>query len=153
MKIKVTHIFILIILTSCVSKSAYDELISQNDSLKQISKLNNAEKDSLKIEINKLSNRLEQFQTKRINKEEQEKSTRFHSEDEALQLVSDYFSFYNADHMYRNPRLRRTSDNKFIVSLEEAYKSSPDDCEVCWTSMVYNLTINNDNTYKLKIRY
>jgi len=41
-----------------------------------------------------------------------------YSEDKALELIADYYEFYNADEKYENPVVRRISNNVFYVKVE-----------------------------------
>jgi hypothetical protein len=119
------------LLVSCVSKSEYEALERQNKQLKQ--------------ELEAL--RLEQRQ-----REEQERLAliKHRSDEEALKLIKDFYEFYNADMIYRKPKVRRLSSNQFVISLEECVKKGGfSDQDFFWHSRVLNLTINSDDTYKM----
>lgn len=117
------------ILTSCVPKSDYDQLQKENSRLRE-------EVESLRAE--------------KSEREEKERldNLRQHSEDEALKLLKDYYEFYNANFVYRRPKIRRLSNNRFVISLEECIKEFRD-IEFHWHSKVVNLTINSDGTYNI----
>lgn len=73
-----------------------------------------------------------------------------HEESEALKLVSDYYDFYNAEYTFRNARVRRISSNKFQISVEECFnKKEFVENEFHWRSVVRQLTIHDDGSYKM----
>jgi hypothetical protein len=41
-----------------------------------------------------------------------------YSEEKALELIADYYDFYNSDEKYENPVVRRISNNVFYVKVE-----------------------------------
>ena len=41
-----------------------------------------------------------------------------YSEEKALELIADYYEFYNADEEYDSPVVRRISNNVFYVKVE-----------------------------------
>lgn len=119
------------ILTSCVPKSDYDQLKAENERLRE---------------------EVESLQSEKREREEQERleSLKQHSEEEALRLIKDYYEFYNANMIYRKPKVRRVSSNVFKISLEECTKKGGfSDQDFFWHSRVINLTINSDGTYNV----
>ena len=56
---------------------------------------------------------------KKVKKKTSTKSSSVqYSEDKALELIADYYEFYNADEKYENPVVRRISNNVFYVKVE-----------------------------------
>ena len=129
-----TALAISIILASCgIPQSDYDKLKSENEQLK-------SEISSMVIENTELKEELEE--KKRIASN--------HSETEALKLLKDYYSFYNSDMTYRNPRVRRVNGNTFKISLEDCTKKADfKNNDFFWNSHVLTLVINEDGTYKV----
>lgn len=76
-----------------------------------------------------------------------------YSEEKALEFVNDNYYFYDANTVYRNPKLRRVSNNVFIVSVEECMKSFQDDGDFFWRSVVYTLTIKSNTKYTYNRRF
>lgn len=127
---RVAFLFTLLLL-SCVPKSDYEALERENAQLIQ-------ELETLRLE--------------KSQREEQERLAliRHRSEDEALKLIKDYYEFYNADMIYRKPKVRRLSSSQFVISLEECVKKGDfSDQDFFWHSRVISLTINSDDTYKI----
>lgn len=122
--------FILVTsLISCVPKSDYDKLKNENNELKT------------EIQRHKLEKQ----------KEEQRLKELVHTEEEALRLVADYYEFYNSNMKYKNPKIRRTSNDSFQVSVQECLKKTGYcDNETFWNSKVLTLTINKDKSYKVE---
>ncbi len=134
MKKIIIALTISVTLLSCVvPQSDYNKLKSENEQLKN-------EISNIEIENTELKSRLEE--KKRIASN--------HSEAEALKFLKDYYSFYNSDMTYRNPRVRRVDGNTFKISLEDCTKKADfkkDD--FFWHSQVLTLVINEDGTYKV----
>ena len=134
---------ILFLFSSCmVPKSEYDELESKNESLK-------SEKERLES-INRRQNTIIDSLYDEKETIERKKLETIHSENKALKLIEDYYTFYNADKTYRQPQIRRIDNNKFSVSLQEctnkeAYRSD----DFFWHSRVLTLVINNNGSYKI----
>jgi len=128
-------------LTSCVSKSDYEKLKQENQALTIEAKQLNVRIDNLTIENNELLEyKNEQEEKKRI--------ASLHTDEEALSLVKDYYEFYNADNIYRNPKVRRVSENVFRISLEECTKKGGfSDNSFFWRSTVIRLTIHENGEY------
>lgn len=134
MKKIITALTFSITLLSCgVPQSDYDKLKSENEQLKN-------EISNIEIENTELKAKLEE--KKRIASN--------HSEAEALKLLKDYYSFYNSDMTYRNPRVRRVDGNTFKISLEDCTKKADfKNDDFFWHSQVLTLVINEDGTYKV----
>ena len=142
MKINLT-LFAAAVLTfsGCVSKSDYEKVKNENDSL-------TIEIKQLKIDINIVRSENQTFREEKQKLEEKKRQASYHSEEEALRLVKDYYEFYDADQTYRNPRVRRISNNSFRISLEECTKKgSFSDDNFFWRSTVVRLTISEDGKY------
>lgn len=136
------YICLLMGVVSCVSKSEYEKLENDNRKLE-------AENNQLEYKLSSL--RLEYYQVKSDydnmveaqRKEDIEKnSKKYVSEADAVNHVNDYYDFYNSDISHRNIKLRRTGNNSFVISIEEAY-----DFTNIWSNKMYTLIVNNDNTY------
>lgn len=152
-------LFIIPIFFGCVNKSEYENIEKENNELK-------LELEDLRKKVNELENDLNNKQnrnnsninsninsttnknSKSIN--ETNDNTKYYDESEALNLVQDYYDFYNADFAYKNLRVRRMSNNKFRISLKECINKEPflsDDFH--WSSVNYILTINNNGKYTM----
>lgn len=71
------------------------------------------------------------------------------TEEKASVFLDDYFSFYNADYTFRNPKFRRLTNTVFLVSLEECNKKFKED-NFFWSSTVYKITLKSNNQYEIK---
>ena len=136
------YICLFLLLGSCVSKTEYDKLENERQRLE-------VENNNLEYKLSTL--RYENYQIKSEldkmleakQKEENEKSrVKYVSDSEALGYIKDYYSFYQTNKTYRDIKLRRTSKNSFIVSLEEAFTFTD-----IWSDMIYSLVVNNDKSY------
>ncbi|HFG0566739.1 hypothetical protein [Flavobacterium psychrophilum] len=77
-----------------------------------------------------------------------------YSEEKALEFLEDYFSFYNADEAYRNPNVRRVSNNVFYISLQTCINKTEfleDDFH--WNAKVYVLKIQSSTKYTIKEKF
>jgi SMC interacting uncharacterized protein involved in chromosome segregation len=128
---------IFAILTSCgVPQKDFDKIKTENEQLK---------KEILKLEF-------ENSELKTLNKKLEEKKLEasYHTETEALKLLKDYYEFYNADMIYRHPKVRRVNNNTFSISLEACVKKGDfQNNDFFWNSQVLTLMINPDGTYKI----
>lgn len=144
MKKIITSLIILMILSSCmVPQSDYDKLKLENESLKS----SNDRLDTLNLELRK---KIEIIDDENERIEQKKSEISLHSEEEALRLIEDYYRFYYANKIYRNPQLRRIDDNKFRVSLEECInKEGFKENNMFWDSQLLTIEINNNNKYKV----
>ena len=136
---KLLILFLFASLTSCVPKSEYDELKTDNEQLRD--------------ELAELKPELDELRREQNEREERERQISAHSEADALKLIKDYYEFYNANMIYRKPKVRRdiSAANKFIVSLEECVKKGGfSEDNFFWHSKVLTLTINIDGTYRVE---
>ena len=139
----------------CVNKSDYETLEKENRELK-------TEIEDLRQKVFGLEHNLKEKQYRnnlKINSIQNKNSksinetidnSKHFDESEALNLVQDYYDFYNADFAYKNPRVRRMTNNKFRISLKECVNKEPflsDDFH--WSSVNYILTINNNGKYTM----
>lgn len=109
--------------------------IIEKDSLLEVVKKNKKKSSSSNIPNNKVN----------TNK------SKYYSEQEAVSYVRDYYDFYNADYLARKIRIRRISNNKFNVSLEQCVNKEPFiDSDFHWNSVNYILTIENNGKYNMK---
>lgn len=142
--VRLPILLLAVVFAGCmVPKSDYNNLKLTLDTLKH-------SLDTLKASNVRLRKQVDSIH--RVNKSVQQRNrvqnAGFHSEDEALALVKDYYEFYNAEMTYRNPKIRRISNNEFYVSLEECTnKEMYTNDEFFWRSTVHTLVINSDGKY------
>ncbi|EZH73657.1 hypothetical protein ATO12_17120 [Aquimarina atlantica] len=94
-----------------------------------------------------------------INKEKNQgsiKNTFNYDEQTALKYIQDWYNFYNAGYIYKNPKIRRNGQNSFMVSLQETNKSGNGrDLNgkpiYTWFDRVYTLTIKENGNYDFKL--
>lgn len=70
-----------------------------------------------------------------------------YTEEKALELIADYYEFYNADEEYDNPVVRRISNNVFYVKVE--YCSGGKD--TCYTTDYNGGTVKHDFFWSSKV--
>jgi hypothetical protein len=155
MKQLVFPVLVAFLTISCVLKSDYhslkasrDSLRIENDSIKQkLSKYISTDK----IKSNGILETLVEQSKRRVTRSEPpaELIVKYYTDDEALETVKDWYSFYRADYLFQNERIRRMSANTFLISLSEAYKTSADMKEL-WSAVVWKLTIKNDGRYSVE---
>jgi hypothetical protein len=85
-----------------------------------------------------------------------------YSEEKALELIADYYEFYNADEEYDNPIVRRISNNVFYVKVEYCsggknicYNSDYNGGtkhEFFWRSKVLVLKIQSASKYTVTVK-
>ncbi|WP_293895319.1 hypothetical protein [Flavobacterium sp.] len=85
-----------------------------------------------------------------------------YSEEKALELIADYYEFYNADEEYDNPVVRRISNNVFYVKVEYCsggkdicYEESNGESikkEFFWSSKVLILKIQSSTKYTVTVK-
>ncbi len=150
-KIITSLIILFLLLSSCiVPKSDNDKLKLDNENLKlenEKLQLSNNQLDTLTQQLSKKLELID-IENERIKQKKLEIS--LHTENEALRSLEDYYKFYYANKVYRNPQLRRIDDNKFKVSLEECInKEGFKEVDNFWDSRVLTIEINNNGTYKV----
>lgn len=156
-------IVFLFVLNSCNNSNQIDkflELQKEIDSLR-------VENNNLKLKNIRLETSLDSLKNKnkagkkgfKLTDNTNNKSIKYYSDAEAIQYVKDYYNFYNSGYVVRNIRVRRISNNKFSVALEEENKSllgikqniaDTRGEEMIWDSSNYTLTIFNTKEYTLK---
>lgn len=146
---KVLYLILFLGLTGCVSKSKYEKLESDYQTL--IMEKQTIETDLASVQQNyyQVKSDYEEILESKRREEIERNSKKYISETEALGYIRDYYNFYNADKKFRNVQLRRTDKNRFKVSLEEVTAKFSDN-EFFYHSVVYNLIVNNDKTYKVE---
>lgn len=151
MKKIVIVITIPLLFSSClVPKSEYDGLESKNEILVSDNERLKFDNERLKLFIQRQNRILDSLDNEKDLIARKKLETSLHSENEALRLIEDYYTFYDANMVYRNPQVRRIGDNKFSVSLQECTnKDGYKEDDFFWHSRVLTLTINNDGTYKV----
>ena len=152
---KLLILAVISIFFGCVNKSDYETLEKENRQLK-------TEIEDLRQKVFGLEHNLKEKQYRnnlKINSIQNKNSksinetidnSKHFDESEALNLVQDYYDFYNADFAFKNPRVRRMTNNKFRISLKECINKEPflsDDFH--WSSVNYILTINNNGKYTM----
>lgn len=86
-----------------------------------------------------------------------------YSEEKALELIADYYEFYNADEEYNDPKVRRVSNNVFYVSVKychggkdicynEDYNGNKVKDDFFWRSKVLVLKIQSSTKYTVTIK-
>ena len=159
-------VFLTLLFIGCNNSDNIDKLIEQQKEIESLkTENNNLKSKSLVLEktldsINlKFKNKSKADKTVKIPVNTSQATGKYYSEAEAIDFVKDYYNFYNADYIVKNIRVRRISNNKFQVSLEEMSKNIMEikesiaklkGEEVKWDSNNYTLTIFNENNYILK---
>lgn len=156
---KLLMLSVISIFFGCVNKSDYELVEKENKELK-------LELENLRLKVNELENNVNKKQNRNnsnINLIQNKNSksinetidnSKYFDESEALNLVQDYYDFYKADFAYKNPRVRRMTNNKFRISLKECINKEPflsDDFH--WSSVNYILTINNNGKYTMNMDF
>ena len=152
---KLLILSVISIFFGCVNKSDYETVEKENRQLK-------TEIEDLRQKVYGLEHNLKEKQYRnnsKINSIQNKNSksinetidnSKHFDESEALNLVQDYYDFYNADFAYRNPRVRRMTNNKFRISLKECVNKEPFlSNDFHWSSVNYILTINNNGKYTM----
>ena len=86
-----------------------------------------------------------------------------YSEEKALELIADYYEFYNADEEYDNPVVRRISNNVFYVKVEYCnggkdtcyesdYNGGTKKHEFFWSSKALVLKIQSSTKYTVTVK-
>ncbi|PKV49588.1 hypothetical protein ATE84_1619 [Aquimarina sp. MAR_2010_214] len=159
-------ILLYVLFVSCVSQSKYEKLEAREEYARETAKEYIHLYDSLiYVVIPKLEEKIKQQNKSRRRTKTKSK---FYTEQQALNFVKDWYGFYNAEWIYRNPRIRRSANNVFVVSLEEATKSTgrrtikinkdlttteTGEMIYTWYSNVYELTIANNGKYNFKPKF
>lgn len=87
-----------------------------------------------------------------------------YSEEKALELLADYYEFYNADEEYENPVVRRISNNVFYIKVdycnggkdicyESDYNGGTKKHEFFWHSKVLILKIQSPTKYTVNEKF
>lgn len=148
---KVLYLILFLGLTGCVSKSKYEKLETDYQSLIMEKRTLETDLASVQQSYFQVKSDYDEMLESKRKEEIQRNSKKYISETEALGYIRDYYSFYDGDTKYRNVQLRRTDKNRFKVSLEEVTKKgSFSNNEFFWSSAVFNLIVNNDDTYKFE---
>ena len=129
------------LMIGCVSQSDYDKVKEENKNLKNSVEQLETKLSNIEYDYNKL------IEEKRLAEIERNKK-KYRTEVEALSTLKDYYEFYNANEVYRRPKVRRVDNNTFRISLEECPKVFKH-IEFHWNSSVKTLVINNDGTYNV----
>lgn len=148
---KVLYLILFLGLTGCVSKSKHEKLEADYQDL-QIEK-HNLESDLANLQDDYYEVKTDYDNMVQVKRREEIERSRikYVSESEALSYIRDFYSFYESDTKFRNINLRRTDQNSFKVSLEEVTsKGSFSNNDFFWSAAVYNLVVNNDDTYTYK---
>lgn len=141
-------------MVGCVSQADYDKLKEEN-------LIHKNKVEELEFNLINVKNALEQLlEEKRLAEVERKKKIsnakiernkkKYRTESEALSTLKDYYEFYNANWVYRNPKVRRVDNNTFKISLQECAGYCIRDDEFVWRSKVMTLEIKNDGTYNIK---
>ena len=102
----------------------------------------------------------------------QAQNSKKYSEEKALECISDWYDFYNADEEYKDPKVRRVSNNTFLVSVKYCIFGKGDACyenemisslsgfdrfykaprESSWRNKVLILRISSNTKYTVKVK-
>ena len=130
MRYFITFMLIFYLFSCGVPQSKYEELKTENEKLKKRNQ--------------ELLDEISQQKTEKLN------DLKVHTEEEALRLLKDWYSFYHADDLFRKPRFRRVANNEFLVSLEECTKKGPfKKQDFFWNAVVLQIIIYEDGTYQI----
>jgi hypothetical protein len=112
-----------------------------------------------------LTSNLTNSQTTKKKKSNPKANSIQYTEEKALELISDYYEFYNADEEYDNPVVRRISNNVFYVKVDYC-GGGKDICyetnynngestkhEFFWHSKVLILKIQSSTKYTVNEKY
>lgn len=86
-----------------------------------------------------------------------------YTEEKALELIADYYEFYNADEEYDNPIVRQISNNIFYVKVEYCnggketcyqsdYNGGTKKHDFFWSSKVLVLKIQSSTKYTVTVK-
>lgn len=98
-------------------------------------------------------------------------TTKSYTTEQAIAYIKDWFEFYNADCVYRNPQARKISNNVFHIKVDVCF--SKGNCyreevityrvdgnktktvrnEYWWDTKVYILTIGTQGKYSVKEKF
>ena len=136
-------VFYMLFIFGCISQSDFEKLKFENECLK---------KRILELEADK-ANLSEKYNALVVEKkliESQTKEKKFYSESQALQYLEDYYSFFRRNYTYRDPVIRRSTDNTFLISLEESEKINAEPNKEQWMAVLWSLKINANGTYSFE---
>ena len=106
--------------------------------------------DSLQREFDVLQSNYNMLQNVVARKATEEGQNTSKTDENAIRLIKDYYTFYNSNYVFRNPQIRKISSNEFQISLEECSKSFLQSNIDEWTSKVLVLTIYENGKYDVK---
>jgi hypothetical protein len=156
--IKFLIVLNVVILSSCVSDSAYKKLEKEKKDLENQIRNNNQKINDLTQKYDTLNNKLklEEEDKKEVAKQNPKPNNTsietinnnypFITEEQAMQYINDNYSFYDKNKLYRNVQLRRITSNSFDVSLDEKSKAFSHN-DFNWLSRVKRLTVYNNHKY------
>ncbi|MFA7489666.1 MAG: hypothetical protein WCY58_02790 [Mariniphaga sp.] len=133
-------VFGMVFFWSCISPSDFEKLKIENECLKK--RIMELEAD--KIHLNEKFNAL-MVEKRVLEYNGQEIS--FCTESQAVQYLKDYYNFFRKNYTYRNPVIKRSSDNTFIITLEEIESTNAEATQDQWVSIVWSLQVNANGTY------
>lgn len=148
---------LLTILVSCItltgfaqrSKDNWNEekayLLEQIDSLTEVNEQLSQAVINAAIKIVVLEEIEGQVETTPKEDDDQKFYTK---EEEALDLIEDYYGFYRTDYVYKETQIRRIDDNSFKVSLREC-PIEMTNSRYHWSSKVLTLMNHDDGTYDI----
>lgn len=159
MKNNIIFLSVLSLLLSCGNQQdEINNLSKENKELKEKIELLSQKIDTIKVQPKPVTKK--DSKTSRSGNSsndgtvENKTSTKKYSEEEALEYIKDYYDYYHADHVYRNARARRITNNKFDISLEECInKTDFADNEFFWSSKVLVLSIKGNGKYHVEEKY
>lgn len=146
---KKIYLLAVILLSSCVPKEKYEKLKEEKLALEKT-------RDSLSFWLRESKTKNKQYieelsSIKKKRKKTVKKNKRY-SNDNALKYLRDHYKFYRRDYTFKEPKIRRKSNNEFVISLKEVDNEFKN-VEQFYSARVCLLTINNDGTYILDLHY
>jgi hypothetical protein len=110
--------------------------------------------DDLKAENERLQKRNQELMDENASIEAaNSKQQKSYTEEDVLRLLKDWYSFYNADFVFRKPKIRRISNSDFVISLEECTKQAAfKNDNFYWNSAVLYMKFNEDGNYNISRR-
>ena len=158
MNTKLYLIPLLFALFSCVSKDEFKKLQKENSSLRfEIDMLNT----TIETQNGKIKNHEIQIESLEEQKLEVENelvkykpkgsilSSKTFSEQEAINTVNDYYSFYERNYVIRNIQVRRKSNASFWVSYEKVSRQFAES-DFHYNSETKVLEFYENDSYQLK---
>lgn len=136
-------------ITDSISKiHAYEEqkILKKYDSINRINDIYAKTIDSLKLVKNNLSNKKTEISTNTytINSNQEEKNV--------ISFLEEHYKFYDRDHIFRNPIVKKIDDYNFDVSIEECNRKFKDS-DFHYSAKIIHIATQEDGSLKIGKRY